>query len=400
MTLHRSTYEKVVAAQAVAASTALALPSPSGLGDLLVRSEASGSSLIEGYAPTPRAVALADFAERGKRSAVTVARNVRAVRASLAEPLGPSWTGHVARLHAVLAPGHAGTRTVPVWIGGATPLDARYNAPPARLVDELLVNLDAFLDAGEHRPVIAAAIAHAQYESIHPYTDGNGRAGRVLIALVLAHYGLTPGFVLPVSASLFADRERYYAALTAYRAGRLDPIVAVVADAVLDAAEATTHLARTVAHWQEDARAALLAYQAATSPTGRVRRGVANALIDTLPATPVLDAATLAQTAHVTPQAARTALNALVTAGVLTSDKKTDRTRTLYVAEDLLDLIAYTAPRGRQFYDVEPGEPAEPLLAGPDAEFRDVLDPLACGTWLPRARRPCSRPRGHAGQHR
>ena len=164
------------------------------IGDLLVRSEAAASSLIEGYEPTPRAVAVADFVARGRESAVTVARTLHAVRASVERALDPdvSLVWDVVELQRLIAPRHAGVRTEPVWIGGRTPLEAHYNAPPHELVPGLLDDLDAYLSSRRHRPVLAAALAHAQLETIHPFADGNGRAGRVLIGTVLARYGVAP----------------------------------------------------------------------------------------------------------------------------------------------------------------------------------------------------------------
>ena len=82
----------------------------------------------------------------------------------------------------------------------------------------LLDDLDRYVESRRHGPVLAAALAHAQLETIHPFADGNGRAGRVLIGTVLARYGVAPRITLPVSTALFRDRERYYS-----RARRLPP---------------------------------------------------------------------------------------------------------------------------------------------------------------------------------
>ena len=365
------------------------------VGDLLVRSEAAASSLIEGYEPTPRAVAVADFVARGRESAVTVARNLAAVRQSVERALDPdvSLVWDVVELQRLITPRHAGVRTEPVWIGGRTPLEAHYNPPPHALVPGLLDDLDAYVSSRRHRPVLAAALAHAQLETIHPFTDGNGRAGRVLIGTVLARYGVTPHVTLPVSTALFRDRERYYAALDAFRRGdRGVAVVQVVAEAVTAAAEDALWLSGQVTAWLRHQAHALDDHLRDRSPTGRVRRGVAHRLVDELPTHPVLDAASVAARHEVTAVAARNALESLTAAGVLRPDRKADRTRTVYVATELLDLVA------------EPGIP-------PDAEVRPAVDvPVAdtggadtgsaCGAWLPRAGRTCRLPRDHAGQHR
>ncbi|NUU19842.1 Fic family protein [Cellulomonas humilata] len=360
------------------------------IGDLLVRSEAAASSLIEGYEPTPRAVAVADFVARGRESAVTVARTLHAVRESVERALDPdvSLVWDVVELQRLIAPRHAGVRTEPVWIGGRTPLEAHYNAPPHELVPGLLDDLDAYVASRRHRPVLAAALAHAQLETIHPFADGNGRAGRVLIGTVLARYGVAPQITLPVSTALFRDRERYYAALDTYRRGDQGvAIVTVVAEAVVAAAADALALSGQVTDWQSRQTDTLDAYLRDRSPTGRVRRGVAHRVVADLPTHPVLDAASVAARYEITTVAARNALDSLAGAGVLRTDRKADRTRTVYVATELLELVA------------EPGTPeaegvevaVAPVAPGPET---------ACGAWLPRAGRACRLPRGHRGQHR
>ena len=364
------------------------------IGDLLVRSEAAASSLIEGYEPTPRAVAVADFVARGREAAVTVARTLHAVRASVERALDPdvSLVRDVVELQRLITPRHAGVRAEPVWIGGRTPLEAHYNAPPHELVPGLLEDLDAYLSSRRHRPVLAAALAHAQLETIHPFTDGNGRAGRVLIGTVLARYGVAPQITLPVSTALFRDRGRYYAALDAYRQGDQGlAVVQVIARAVVAAADDALRLSGQVSHWQRRQTEALDAYLRDRSSTGRVRRGVAHRVVTDLPTHPVLDAATAAARYQVTALAARNALDSLAAAGVLRPDRKADRTRTVYVATGLLDLIAEPGTAA----DADASSAADVPVAALNTEVE-----TACGAWLPRAGRTCRLPRGHRGQHR
>jgi Fic family protein len=362
ITLRPRTRELAEQADA-AARVAVAAVRHAGLGqigDLLVRSEASASSLIEGYEPSARSVAVADFVQRGRDAAVTVARNLHAVRASLDRSTDPSFSlvDDVCDLHAGIAPGSAGLRREPVWIGGRTPLEAHYNAPPHDLVRGLLDDLDAYLVSHPHTPVVAAALAHAQFETIHPFTDGNGRAGRVLLGTVLSRDGLTPGVALPVSTELFRDRERYYAALDAYRRDDDDAIVAVVADAVSVAADESVRLSQEVGAWQQRQIEALDALLAARSPSGRVRHGAAHRIVGTLPHAPVLDVAAAVAAHGVTDNAARAALETLADAHVLRRDRKSDRTRTLYVAVGLLDLISAPLPASDPDDVDDSGEPA------------------------------------------
>ncbi|ORA12851.1 hypothetical protein BST12_24505, partial [Mycobacterium angelicum] len=79
------------------------------------------------------------------------------------------------------------------------------------------------------------ALAHAQFETIHPFIDGNGRTGRALIQAMLRHKGLTRNVTVPVSAGLLTDTDSYFAALTAYRDGNPVPIVDRVSEAAVAA---------------------------------------------------------------------------------------------------------------------------------------------------------------------
>ncbi|WIE66075.1 Fic family protein [Curtobacterium sp. MCLR17_036] len=117
-------------------------------------------------------------------------------------------------------------RDVQNWIGGGrTPRLATYVPPPPELVAPLMADLLAFVHRVDLHPVAQAAIAHAQFESIHPFTDGNGRIGRALIGAVLRRRGVTTTVTAPIATALAADRERYFRHLERYRAGRVDEFV-------------------------------------------------------------------------------------------------------------------------------------------------------------------------------
>jgi fido (protein-threonine AMPylation protein) len=124
-------------------------------------------------------------------------------------------------------------RTVQNWIGGGrTPRLATYVPPPPELVPEAMDDLLAFLARDDVHPVAQAAIGHAQFESIHPFTDGNGRIGRALIGAVFRRRGLTTTLTAPVATALVADRARYFDHLQRYRFGSVHDFVADLAVAV------------------------------------------------------------------------------------------------------------------------------------------------------------------------
>ena len=100
-------------------------------------------------------------------------------------------------------------------LGGYPP--PAYVAPPAEAVPELMDDLLEYMNTTSHHPVIAAAVAHVQFESIHPFRDGNGRAGRALVQTILRKGGITRYTTPPISAVLSFDRDEYIAAFDAAR---------------------------------------------------------------------------------------------------------------------------------------------------------------------------------------
>ena len=101
------------------------------------------------------------------------------------------------------------------WIGGRIPAEAVYVPPPAEYVVYLMENLEAFIQESNLPPVLIAGIAHAQFEMIHPFLDGNGRVGRMLIPLVLVERGQMEFPVAEASSHFWEHRQQYYARLRA-----------------------------------------------------------------------------------------------------------------------------------------------------------------------------------------
>ncbi|NTW40378.1 MAG: hypothetical protein HGA44_10915, partial [Cellulomonadaceae bacterium] len=155
----------------------------------------------------------------------------------------------------------------------------------------------------------------------------------------------------------------------------------------------SARLSLDVAAWLRQQTVALDAHLAERSPSGRVRHGAAHRVIGQLPALPVLDVATVAESQAVTDNAARSALETLAESGVVRRDRKADRTRTLYVATGLLDLISATSSGQRSGSSIDPHDPVLTLDGSAVPEG-------ACGHWMPRVARPCRLPVGHHGQHR
>jgi Fic family protein len=306
----------------------------------LLRAEALGSSFIEGLRASNKRVALAAYEPlAADGTARAVLGNVRAMERAIAIGterrrfrLADVLDIHHALLEGTSEERFAGVvRTDQSWIGGrgASPADAVFVPPPADRVPALLEDLVKLVNLDDLPAIARAAIAHAQFETIHPFNDGNGRAGRCLIHVILRRR-LTPRIVSPVSVVLATNARRYIAGLTDFREGRVDDWIGLFADALTTAAEATRRL------WgQVDSLLAELV-QRAGSPRAD---SVARRIILGLPAQPVVSAQTAAAGYGVTPTAARTALNRLEQTSVLVSTRVGRRRDREWISDELFELL-------------------------------------------------------------
>lgn len=144
------------------------------------------------------------------------------------------------------------------WIGGNDydPCGADFVPPPEDLVEDLLVDLRDFWNKDSLPPVVQAAIAYAQFETIHPFDDGNGRTGRALVQVILRRRRLAPAFVPPISLILAADEDRYIRGLTSYRDDNVSAWLETFASSAAQAASLAGDYVSRVGDLQEsgDAR--------------------------------------------------------------------------------------------------------------------------------------------------
>ncbi len=285
----------------------------------LLRAESVASSRIEGLSLSQRRLAQAMFEPAvADATARAVLGNVRAMELAIemgskAERISPS---DLIQIHARLLEDTADRalagqiRTTQNWIGGdtASPRHAEFIPPPEDRVQELLEDLCVFIERQDLPGVIQAAVAHSQFETIHPFADGNGRVGRALIHAVLRRRGLAPTVVPPVSVVLATNAGRYVEGLTQYReANVLDwcsLFVGTMRTAIQHSEDLTQRLGELQDRWRADA--------------GSPRRdSTTEKLIRLLPVRPVLDGKIAASLAGVSDEAARVALLSLEKAGVL-----------------------------------------------------------------------------------
>lgn len=306
------------------------------LGRLLLRTEAVSSSRIERVDATLEDYARATVGSRANAGALSMVAATEALT-TMVDRAGRSGTIEEETLlaaHGTLLADdpmdgrYAGAyRTMQNWIGGSdySPRDAIHVPPPPGTVPEYMTDLLAFANRDDVDPIVQAAIAHAQFESVHPFTDGNGRIGRALITAILRRRGLTTTVVVPIASALAARRSRYFSLVNEYRQGSLAPFVQELATAGLVAAEEAGRTAEQIERlpglWARE-----VAPRAGSS---------AALLLDALLDDPVL---TTARARAITGRAASSvgsAVKQLVDAGVLLP--LTERTRDqAWVATDVL----------------------------------------------------------------
>jgi Fic family protein len=309
---------------------------------VLLRTESSSSSQIEHLTTSARQLALAEIDEGEKANAREVIGNVRAMEAAvrLADRIDEASILAMHRELLLHHPGfeeHAGAfREELVWIGmdNAGPLGARFVPPQHGHIGEAIRDLVEFTNRLDMPVVIQVAVAHAQFETIHPFVDGNGRTGRALAQATLRNKGLVSHTTVPLSAGLLMDTESYFDALEAFRAGEAGPIVRRIANAARFAAVTGRRLVDDLAAELADSREKL----------HRLRRqALAWRVLATLVAQPVVSSAYLRRRFGMNDVTAARTLELLTTEGVLEERSGKRRNRVWQHSGILNVLDAYAA---------------------------------------------------------
>lgn len=307
---------------------------------VLLRSESAASSRIENLTVGARQLALAELGADASRNAELVAGNVAAMEAAVTLADGIDARSIRAMHGALMAahdPAEAGRwRTQQVWIGSSSdsPAGALFVPPQPARIDVAMGDLVSFMARDDLPVLLQAAIAHAQFETVHPFTDGNGRTGRALLHALLRAKGLARGVTVPVSAGLLTDTAGYFGSLDAYRAGDPVPIIEQVArsaqQGVVHGTWLVDRLAEIRQRWLDGAR---------------FRRGsAALRLTNVLVGQPAVNLSFVQRKMDVSQTAARRAIDHLVLAGILA--ESTDRRRNrVWIARDVVDALDEFADR-------------------------------------------------------
>jgi Fic family protein len=299
-----------------------------------VRKEAVISSQIEGTQATLREVATfeATNTTTKPKDIEEVCNYVQAInyaRAELAKPKGlPVSTRLLCESHRRLMKGARGADKAPGeirrtqnWIGGSRPGNARFVPSPPEDVADAMMRLERWIHSDDALPpLIKAGLAHVQFETIHPFLDGNGRIGRLLIALLLEHWKIMPTPLLYLSLAFKRHQAEYYTRLAAVRTeGDWEGWTAFYLECVREAADDGVAVARKLFELLGKDRRLLAAHKRSTV--------VAIQLLDLLPEHPVVTVPRVARLLKVTAPPARKAIEVAVEAGILreTSGKQRDR---------------------------------------------------------------------------
>ena len=315
------------------------------VGPILTRSEGIASSRIEGLAMSTRRIY-----EAGQRSedvddraAHQIVGNIDVMSAVIQGTDQQLTHDDLHRWHRAVmgaAPRSRHTigayRTVQNWIGGRsdTPVGADFVPPPPDLIPGLMDDLLLFANDRALSPIIQAAIVHAQFETIHPYTDGNGRIGRALVYRILADRGAIRNTAPPISPIIVRDRQPYIAGLTAYRNNQasvwVDTFVQILDGGCgysLLLAAALTELANSWSRRTTDIK----------------RNAVDHRIVAELLNHPILDAGLVSAQFGVSTVAARDALERLTQRGVLVERPlrkgRRGRPARVFEAAELFDLL-------------------------------------------------------------
>lgn len=310
-----------------------------------VRKEAVITSQIEGTQATLQDVLTFEATKHGERpeDAQEVCNYIDALtyaRREMANPKGLPLTMRLLReAHKRLMRGVRGADKIPGeirtsqnWIGGTRPGNAVFVPPPPNAVPKSLSDLERWIHGNDALPpLVRAGLAHVQFETIHPFLDGNGRIGRLLIALLVEHWKLLSSPMLYLSLAFKRHHEEYYRRLTAVRSeGDWEGWTAFFLECVREAADDGVTTSQRLFTLLNQDRQQLLRSKGATVPAIR--------LLDALPEQPIVTLAGVMKRLQTTKPTASKAIAALESAKILkeTTGKQRDR---VYAYQGYLRLL-------------------------------------------------------------
>lgn len=332
---------------AIRALNDVARPALAPLARLLLRTESIASSKVEGMQmgvrELARAEARAEVGGKASGTALEVLGNIDAMELAVADATAAKnfSSKQIIAIHRKLMASAPNARVggriraTQNWIGGNdyNPCGADFVPPPPEHVAALMADLCRAINDDLLPPIVQAALVHAQFETIHPFADGNGRTGRALIHVVLRRRGVAPAYVPPISVSLAEERTRYIAGLEDFRGDRVvrwvEHFAAAAAEAAQLAAAYLEAVSALVGKWRD---------RLAASDNAPRADAAAWAVIDVLPAHPIVTAPVAAAATGKSKPTIYQALDQLEGAGILEPLSRSKRNRS-WEAVGLLALL-------------------------------------------------------------
>ncbi len=301
---------------------------------LLLRSESAASSQIENLTSSARNIALAEVSDAAPGNAQLIAGNIAAMKEALvsSDELGIE---EILRINSVLMNRNGYTlggklREEQVWVGGYpySPHGAIFVPPQASRVRGCLDDLVLFAKRGDIAPIEKAAVVHAQFETIHPFIDGNGRTGRTILHKILRCEGVLTSATLPVSAGLLHNIDAYMASITAYQQGDpyavVEQLVEALELAIAIGEKAASRIEALIDTWESDI---------SERSTSNIHR-----LPNVLVAQPVVDSKYLATALGITQRAAKSLIDRACEYGML-RPIGSKRRGEFYQSDDIVNLL-------------------------------------------------------------
>ena len=220
------------------------------------------------------------------------------------------------------------------WIGGTSPTNASYVPPPPLEMQKALDDFERFLHMNDELlPLLKAGLIHAQFETIHPFLDGNGRTGRLLLTFYLWQNKLIEKPVLFLSSYFKKHQKLYYAKLDGYHYGMVEEWLAFLLDGVIEIAEQAIAVAQaiTVLRQQDMEKIQALSKSASESAVIVLRR---------LFALPIVNVNTVKEWTGFTRQGAQRVINRFVDIGILEQKDKNEKYGRSFIYRRYLDIFS------------------------------------------------------------
>ena len=219
---------------------------------IMLRSESASSSQIENLTASAKNIAIAELDSKAPKNSRIIADNIFAMKTALSLDSKISYDLIIEIHKTLLSKTNAGIagkiREQQVWIGGnsISPGNASFVPPHSKHINGYLKDWVNFSNRINLNPVVLAAVSHAQFETIHPFEDGNGRTGRALIQRILKNNGIFKNSSLPISVGLLNRIDDYYSALDKFHSGDYIPIVKEIAAGIIFAVQVSSAMVEKI----------------------------------------------------------------------------------------------------------------------------------------------------------